>query len=466
MRRIAALVMSVACCLWPDALFAETPYRIGALTLGMSFEEAKAALPDANWFDLSLSPRSGKPLAIGARGAATNFGGLPVATAVEKGWYGASALVGIHQAPELDPAACEQRMTDFAAIVADRFGTLKGFMPTRPESRQGYVTTYSVGANGQVKPSGGHMMTFTVNVPLGTWVKLGERGKLARTTSESGSFLLDGRRTAGDVSIQFEGGWKPGQGCAGAITLRRAPKTPSAVITDRTGAPLDPAGTTIANRHHSLDFAPATFKVARSFFVRCRLSLPEGRAQACEAEKLRGTDDWFLARAGQIAQSSMPAMPDLTTGIDPDDPRPHLVRVKVNFDPAWRQSIDWTNARLTPLSEYPGLPQQPIVRPMPAVVAPYAKQDVRFTIRCRVETDVSIICASIAVDPPKMESWLRTQAFRTIRDGGVGPKLASGASAIGTVFETTVTFVLTRTEAAVPEAVDEPMPSGPRTKSK
>ncbi len=463
-RAFVLSLLAISLCV-PSLALAETPYRIGALTLGMSFEEARAALPDAQWITVEQSPRTGKPLAIGARGNATNFGGLPIAVAVRPGWYGGQTIMGIHADQALDPVACEKRMTDFATIVSDRFGELKGFMPTRPESYQAYITTYSVGRNGEVRPSGGRMQTMTRYVPLGTWVKLGERGKIARTNSGGGGFNLDGRREAGDVRILFAGGWTPGDGCIGSIELKRVPKVPEPMVLDRSGAPLDLAQFSLGNRHHVLDFAPAGFSKSRQFFVRCKLAVPGGRVGRCEAEKLRGTDRWFLTRAGQIAEVSVPAMPDLVADADPDDPRLRQVRVLVTLDPAWRQSVDFAAAQLTPASEFAALPAGGLRRPFPDYAESRVSGEARVTVRCRVERDFSTICTEVKVEAADLQDLMGTYAIRVAREVKIDQRLRSGATSAGTFFETVVTFSHGGVAVETPAATESPPePATPESK--
>ncbi|MFM7067763.1 MAG: hypothetical protein ACKO0U_13205 [Gammaproteobacteria bacterium] len=441
------------------AALAATLLSIGPLTLGMSLEEVRAALPAAQWENVAVSRYSERVFRIHGTGGLT-LAGLPLEVDAEVHYY--------HQGfrlrgrfPVQDARTCEQSALAWLAAVEPQVGPFTSREPhIRPGTGGNLQWHSSRGPHGIVlTPS---MGPGTPSSQVGELVSVGTasrvlieahdeahrpRARRAWLSKAPASFKLTAERVLPEQELDVEVEYLArGPQCSLNLMLVRQQKPPPPAEFDTRQARIA-FQPNLAMRHWMLPDAVAAAAAPVEVALRCQIDRAVGMVTGCGRTTGDPLPAVFETYAHRLARETYYD----TRGVDRDDPQPMTGEVRVRLDPADRRPIDFLDAPRTPLEQVvftvqPAEEQRviPLVRRdwgLPPNLKAALGGDIpegaplELTVTCQILTDGSLLCGGGRwVKPPENAAFradleqeaarvaaVRYEVARQLKDGSPSP---------------------------------------------
>lgn len=400
-----------------DAAEAQTG-DLGPFRLGMSFEEARAAAPDAAWSDIP-SPYTHDTVALEGK-AALRLGGHDFDITLTPLSYKAYRLEAVHSVEEGDAteSACRAALVAAADALAARFGALGAITPLS-DAEQGALPIgfQTLSLWGPAQPAAiGQASRFEMFRRPGTGSVLWLAGRRA----EGMTILVGGRY------LDRNSPMSPSS-CVVSARISAQPPRPAFEWLDVASLQAPPKPSMVARRH-SFDGLAGLPQGSARVEIACDVDRPTGRLSKCQAGSAVAE---ALARPAERQGDRVTLQ---SPALDPDKDVPLRVRLTLLVDPA--DAVP------------PPPPGEPILKPTDVVWArrPSGEElssrfpdranrlglSARIDVLCRMEAGGELFCpkttvATAAGEEATFQTWGETveTLFRA------APALANGEAAAG-----------------------------------
>lgn len=458
MHRALAAVARLALLLCIVPANAETPaatapasIAIGPFRLGMSLDEIRAAAPQVEWRNVSVSRYTGRVFSMRSDDTfpigGTEFEIEALAHYYEHGLR----LEGTRRVE--DAAACERAGLELLTAIESQAGPFTSYPPvTTPSSGGGLYWQTQRSANGSitVMPSAapgtagrtdGETMTFgngsTVLVEAFD-DKYRPRPRV-KMLGGAPAFLRMRAHNYGkwrEVQAEVNYGDNGDLNCAMRVELATRTQPPLPQTFDTTQAKVLREAS-IAERHYVHTPVAGQSGPAVDVELACDIDRRTGWPMGCGVVR---PDDLSIQHE-DVAISLAHLMTYDMSGVDRDDPQQMRGTVRVKVDPAARKPIDFLAAPRTTADsiEFSAQPDPKGARLVPPVLGGDEGAGVGVKLVCRIEADGSLICADRdASTDPQHKAVVAAATRVSALEYRAAPSLRGGEPSAGKVFELTV----------------------------
>lgn len=445
-----------------EPMTSATGLALGPIAFDAGFDELRAALPEADWEEVSVSPFSGRVFAIGAKDA-IEIGGRRFS--VESLQHYHDRRLRLSGAFEMESAAdCDKATLEWLTAMEPNIGPFKAGEPRRTEGSGGglyWSTTRQSNGGVIVTPS---PRVGTSSKAIDERVSFGERSSALATIYDDHNKIVRrknlGRRRVlyydleasnerNGANIKANASYVMTDGlCELSLVIALTKPTPEPEYFSFERATIL-SRPTIAERQFAVSLIENGLVSPRDYEFDCLISRLSARAEVCSRKSVpseAGDDPDFAYKAARILAEQHEF--DLS-GFDRDDSAQLRSVIPVRLSPADLRSSDFSGRSRTPLSAV-RIIAEPTERDAARAysrIAGAAVGEAAVNLICEIQNDGSAICEVQSVNA-RDASALAAAAREVSLAYRFAPKLKDGKSSAGAVFEMVLRFAPLRPSQA------------------
>lgn len=450
MRRVEGIIFAVLLGA-PVAVAADgaPPPQVGPVSVDMSFEAARAALPAVAWKN-EVSPYSGNVVAISAESAWT-LEGQTYGVRLRRFKSGAALLSVWSEQPVKRGRECRKRVLALAAYFDSYFGALVSAEPVAPrEWTPGSISVqrtpgghpYAVATPGYASGPSQDTHRAAKNAIVGETEYKDDaiHWSFAQTESQGYGFAI-----VADAHYRPEGEDDEPAVCAIAADISK--KLPYRLVPETldTARVKPVAKTSAATLHHSIHGLDLP-KQGVSVPMRCSIERTTGRVRTCRRDPQSDARSREEIAAAQRLEdirfdpkqldpdNDVPLEATFAVKLSPSDRRPEFERPRMPAakPPVPLRTFNHVWARTATFGQLMALyPREALSKGIEG----------RVTATCVVQADLSIACTNLVNATPDIPAF-EDAARRVFAYYRVEPLLRDGKSAVGTSIPLAIRFEL------------------------
>lgn len=394
---------------------------IGPFDLGMSFADARAAAPNADWSE-TLSRYTNKPIALEGRDA-LRLRGLSFDVSLEPLAYEGYQLRIVHAVDggQASRRRCAEALAMVAETLETQYGALGPIAPLSDREEGGTPLGFLTAlwrAEDIERVTVGRASQAEVVKPEGTGTTMWLTG-----LRREGLSIVAGGRFLDHTSPMWP------STCVVTAQLLSLPPRPDFEWVDLASLPTTPPPSIPSRRRSFAGLTAPLPATASKVEIACNVSRQSGEVSKCRAAE--GSDD-VLAKAAERQGDDLTLSP---SQLDPDNDIPLRLRASLLIDPADAKPFSLP-AGVTPLKatevSWTSKPTAEALTHLYPARATRLELAARLSMTCQIAADGGLICADLTVvTAPGQEATFDGIGERIAELFRAGPTLVDGRPAAG-----------------------------------